>query len=98
MLIKPFFEFLNKIFNTKNKRILAIIIFALSLITIYNLFFRYEYRIYKKGHNGQVIRVDKLTGKAIWYMPEYKEQIKHRKDTESGLFDEIDKEVEEKNK
>lgn len=97
MLIKPFFEFLNKVFDTKNKKIIWSCLFILLMIAIYNIFFRYEYKIYKKGYNGQVIRVDKLTGKAIWYMPEYQQPKSVRKENNTGLYDDIDREVEEEN-
>lgn len=96
MLIKPFFEFLNKYFDSKNKKVIWSCILILSLIAIYNIFFRYEYKVYKRGYSAQVVRVDRLTGKAIWYIPEYQPQRNNYKTKNTGLYDDIDKEVNNK--
>ena len=71
MLVKPFFKFLDKIFNTKNKKAISICILILLMVAIYNTLFRYEYKIYNKKSYPQVIKIDKLTGKSVWYVPEY---------------------------
>jgi len=64
------YEFLQKIIS--NKKIAIGILAAVLLASSYQLLFRYKYRTYKDGVGRvQIIRVDRLTGKSIFYYPEY---------------------------
>lgn len=55
----------------------CVILLCLMLATAYQVNFRYKYRTYKDSFGRvQVIKVDRLTGKSIFYYPEYIEQKK----------------------
>ena len=48
-----------------NKKEICIILVIIAVCVIYQLFFRYEYKIYEGSYNrGYVVKLDKLTGKA----------------------------------
>ena len=69
------FKFKNKLIdfiqkNTKN--ILITIIGTAVLVVVYNLFFRYEYKVVKEGR--KVIKIDKLTGKTTYSHPEKEDE------------------------
>lgn len=57
----------KKFFTRKTVILICVIIF---LITVYNLFFRYEYKTYKNAYRVQVVKIDKLTGKSFIFYPE----------------------------
>ena len=58
-------EFCQKVIKEENKKIVFIILGILILCVIYQLFFRYEYKIYEGSYNrGYVVKLDRLTGKA----------------------------------
>ena len=67
MLIHPIFKNLDK--YTKKSFVIFIAVSVLISL-IYQLFFRYEYKIYK-GHPTYVIKLDKLTGKSTYTQPIY---------------------------
>ena len=48
-----------------DKKVIFIVLVILAICLIYQLFFRYEYKIYKGNNNNAfVVKLDKLTGKS----------------------------------
>lgn len=69
---KKLYLFLANIFRY---RVVFVFCLILSVACVYNFTFRYKYRTYKDSVGRvQVIKIDKLTGKSIFYYPEYKMQ------------------------
>ena len=55
-----------------SKKIAIGILAAVLLASSYQLLFRYKYRTYKDGIGRvQVIKIDRLTGKSVFYYPEH---------------------------
>lgn len=66
-----------------NKKIIYVTLGIIALCFIYQLFFRYEYKIYEdKYSRGYVVKLDRLTGKVT---QKYAEK--------ESIFADIDKEV-----
>ena len=58
-------EFCKKVIKEENKKIVYILLGIVILCIIYQIFFRYEYKIYEdKYSRGYVVKLDRLTGKA----------------------------------
>lgn len=67
----------------ENKKQIYIILGIIAICFIYQLFFRYEYKIYEdKYSRGYVVKLDRLTGKVT---QKYAEK--------ESIFADIDKEV-----
>lgn len=65
------FKFKNKLidFIQKNTKSILITIIGIAVfVVVYNLFFRYDYKIINEGR--KVIKIDKLTGKTTYSHPE----------------------------
>jgi hypothetical protein len=53
-----------KSLKEENKKYLYIALGIISICLIYQVFFRYEYKIYEGKYGGYVLKLDRLTGKA----------------------------------
>lgn len=57
-------DFISKSIKEENKKYLYIALGIIAICFIYQIFFRYEYKIYEGKYGGYVVKLDRLTGKA----------------------------------
>lgn len=74
-------SFILKSIKKENKKYLYIALGIIVIFSIYQIFFRYEYKIYEdKYSRGYVVKLDRLTGKVTQkYAEEEKKKIKRKK-------------------